>query len=95
MTTNTGADRVGKIFVVSHALRRCLICDGLFTQSEAAYHAEIVCYPRRQVPRLGGRMQIGEPLRTIIVEPLELPVGEPENQPEPIAPEPEQVPAKR
>ena len=34
-------------------------------------------------------MQIGEPLRTVIVEPLELPVGEPATiQPEP-EPEPE------
>ena len=39
-------------------------------------------------------MQIGEPLRTIIVEPLELPVNEPraEPEPEPLEPEPEQVP---
>ena len=44
-------------------------------------------------------MQIGKPLRTIVVEPLELPVNEPESQPEPIAPEPkpqpERVPATR
>lgn len=42
-------------------------------------------------------MQIGEPLRTIVVEPLELPVGEPtEPLPEPQQPEaePEQVPTK-
>jgi hypothetical protein len=40
-------------------------------------------------------MQIGEPLRTIVVEPLELPVSEPtaEPEPEPAEPEPEQVPA--
>jgi len=42
-------------------------------------------------------MQIGEPLRTIVVEPLELPVGEPRAEPEPQPhapePEPEQVPA--
>jgi hypothetical protein len=44
-------------------------------------------------------MQIGEPLRTIVVEPLELPVNapavEPELEPEPakLEPEPEQVPA--
>jgi hypothetical protein len=37
-----------------------------------------------------SNMQIGKPLRTIVIEPLELPVGEPENQPEPLpAPEPE------
>jgi len=40
--------------------------------------------------RYAGReqdMQIGEPIRTIVVEPLELPVGEPQEQPEPTAPE--------
>jgi len=45
-------------------------------------------------------MQIGEPLRTIVVEQLELPFDEPQEQPEPIAleaepePESEHVPAK-
>jgi hypothetical protein len=42
-------------------------------------------------------MQIGEPLRTIVVEPLELPVDdppEPEPAPQPES-EPDQVPAKR
>jgi len=37
-------------------------------------------------------MQIGEPLRTVIVEPLELPVDEPttaQPEPEPAAPQPE------
>ena len=45
-------------------------------------------------------MQIGDPLRTIIVEPLELLVDEPtaDPNPDPIPapePEPEQVPAKQ
>ena len=48
-----------------------------------------------------ANMQIGEPLRTIVVEPLELPVSDPTG--EPISdlpapqpePEPEQVPASR
>lgn len=45
-------------------------------------------------------MQIGEPLRTIVVEPLELPVNDPQIQPDPEPapqpePEPELVPAKR
>ncbi len=45
-------------------------------------------------------MQIGEPLRTIVVEPLELPVNDPQPRPEPeptpqAEPEPEQVPAKQ
>jgi len=44
-------------------------------------------------------MQIGEPQRVIVVEPLELPVGNPEPEPEPEPahlpvpePEPEKVP---
>lgn len=41
-------------------------------------------------------MNIGEPVRTIVVEPLELPVNDPnaEPEPEPLEPEPEQAPAK-
>jgi hypothetical protein len=42
-------------------------------------------------------MNIGEPLRTIVVEPLELPVKDPsierEPEPAPLEPEPEQIPA--
>jgi hypothetical protein len=41
-------------------------------------------------------MQIGELLRTIVVEPLEIPVNKPCSEPEPIhvpEPEPERVPA--
>jgi hypothetical protein len=47
-------------------------------------------------------MQIGKPLRTIVVEPLELPVEQPtrELEPEPIQspahePEPQRLPAKQ
>jgi hypothetical protein len=41
-------------------------------------------------------MQIGDPVRTIVVEPLELPVNQSTGEPEPAAVpqrEPEQVPA--
>ena len=37
-------------------------------------------------------MQIGEPLRTIVVEPLELPVNQPTEPVHVPEPEPEQVP---
>ena len=44
-------------------------------------------------------MKIGEPLRTIVVEPLELPVNDPtaapESQPQVLKPEPERVPEKQ
>lgn len=38
-------------------------------------------------------MQIGEPIRTVVVEPLELPVQEPKAEPEPAnQPEPVEAP---
>ncbi len=44
---------VGKVFVVVGGKRRCLICDGMFTPTQAANHAAIPCYPcidqRREV----------------------------------------------
>jgi len=43
----------------------------------------------------GATMQIGEPQRVIVVEPLELPVGEPATvQPEPESPVPQPEPEK-
>jgi hypothetical protein len=47
--------------------------------------------PHRDFLRLTEKqaMQIGEPLRTIVVEPLDLPVKESQNRPELIAPEPD------
>jgi len=56
---------------------------------------------QREILELGEvNMQIGEPLRTIVVEPLELPVDDPQTRPEPEpiqSPEakPEPVPVKR
>jgi len=39
---------------------------------------------RSYAKRREQEMQIGEPLRTIVVEPLELPVKQPAKKPEPI-----------
>ena len=39
-------------------------------------------------------MQIGEPLRTIVVEPLEIPVNKPSSEPEPVVEQPEPEPAQ-
>jgi hypothetical protein len=36
---------VGKVFVVVGGKRRCLICDGMFTPTQAANHATAPCYP--------------------------------------------------
>jgi hypothetical protein len=43
----TSADVVGKVFVaVSKDLRRCLVCDVVFTRQGAAEHAVTPCYFR-------------------------------------------------
>jgi hypothetical protein len=72
----------------------------------------MACSRRKGLPRMPGQsathqteilefteevtMQIGEPLRTIVVEPLEVPVNNPQPEPAPQPePEPEQVPANR
>jgi len=39
-------DQIGKVFVcVGKNLRRCLICEQLFTRRAASEHAEAVCHP--------------------------------------------------
>jgi len=38
-------ETVGKVFVVVRDMRRCLICDRIFTASEAAKHATEPCCP--------------------------------------------------
>ena len=48
-------DRVGKVFcVVGENIRRCLICEKLFTRQAAAAHAGTVCRPsQRPFARIG------------------------------------------
>ncbi len=36
---------VGKVFVVVSGKRKCLICDGVFTPTQAANHAMTICFP--------------------------------------------------
>ena len=38
-------EAVGKVFVVEGNMRRCLICERIFTPREAAAHARAVCRP--------------------------------------------------
>jgi hypothetical protein len=40
----TGIEVVGIVFVVVGAKRKCLICDGIFTPTQAANRAMTVCY---------------------------------------------------
>jgi len=40
-------DQVGKVFiVVGHRVRRCLVCEELFTRRAASEHATAPCMPR-------------------------------------------------
>ena len=46
-------DQVGKVFiVVGQRVRRCLVCEELFTRRTASEHATVPCMP-------GTRMQLG------------------------------------
>ena len=35
----------GKVFVVVSGKRKCLICDGVFTPTQAVNHAVTICFP--------------------------------------------------
>jgi hypothetical protein len=38
-------ESVGKVFEVVGGKRRCLVCEGMFTPTQAANHATTICYP--------------------------------------------------
>ena len=46
---------VGKVFVVVRGMRRCLICENVFTPTEAAEHAATPCYPSSAEPKQDKR----------------------------------------
>ena len=41
----TFSEQVGKVFVATHGMRQCLICDGIFTPREASDHTVTFCCP--------------------------------------------------
>lgn len=44
-------DRIGKPFLVmDQDMRKCLVCEQLFTRQEAPKHANVVCQPRSEYP---------------------------------------------
>jgi len=46
----TGAtDRIGKVFKVEQEMRRCLVCEELFTPRAAAKHADVACIFKMKV----------------------------------------------
>ena len=45
-TGSTRTDQIGKVFiVVGQNVRRCLICEQVFTRRASAEHAKLACYP--------------------------------------------------
>lgn len=41
------ADRVGRVFIaLAQGMRKCLVCDELFTRQAAAEH--VLCWPRKR-----------------------------------------------
>jgi hypothetical protein len=38
-------DQVGKVFVVVGQVRKCLVCEELFTRRAASEHATVPCMP--------------------------------------------------
>jgi hypothetical protein len=40
-------DTAGKVFVVQGSLRRCLICDVLFSREASRDHSDEICFPAR------------------------------------------------
>jgi hypothetical protein len=41
------ADQSGKVFRVEQSLRRCMVCEELFTRDSAAEHANVACRPKK------------------------------------------------
>jgi hypothetical protein len=57
--TRRGArtDQVGKVFiVVSQRVRKCLVCEELFTRRASAEHSKVICYPTASDVRHTGRL---------------------------------------
>jgi hypothetical protein len=49
------SDQIGKVFiVVGEDVRKCLICDGVFTKQGSAAHADAVCHPPNGNSELDG-----------------------------------------
>ena len=42
-------EAVGKVFIVVGGMRRCLICERVFTPRKAAAHAVVVCRHQQRI----------------------------------------------
>jgi hypothetical protein len=49
-------DQIGKVFVVvGQWVRKCLVCEELFTRRASAEHSKVICYPAGPDVRPIGR----------------------------------------
>ena len=49
-------DQVGKVFIaVGQRVRKCLVCEELFTRRASAEHSKVICYPAVPDARPIGR----------------------------------------
>lgn len=46
---SASTDQIGKVFVVVRGMRRCLICERVFTPTRAIRHAENPCYLKLRI----------------------------------------------
>jgi hypothetical protein len=42
------ADQSGKVFRIERGMRRCMVCQELFTRDSPAEHANVACRPEKQ-----------------------------------------------
>jgi hypothetical protein len=51
---STRTDQTGMVFIViGQGVRKCLVCEELFTRRASAEHAATPCYPRTEESRTG------------------------------------------
>jgi hypothetical protein len=45
----SSADQSGKVFRVEQTMHRCMVCEELFCRAASAEHANVVCWPEKQL----------------------------------------------
>lgn len=59
-------DQIGKVFIViGQDVRRCLVCEHLFTRRTASEHSTVLCMPGVSM-KTEGMMQIGARIPSVL-----------------------------
>ena len=48
------ADQSGKVFRIEQGMRRCMVCERLFSQEASQQHADVACRPVQESSGLAG-----------------------------------------